>query len=343
MASHYWLKLYHEILHDPKMGQLSDRLWRRCIEMFLLAGDTDNEGHLPPVTDMAWALRTNAAELAGELVELAGLGILSENGDRWHVTKWTERQSASSSTERVQRFRKREQREKVRGSKYKGVKWQEPLWKDFPESPGVYAIHCHGMGMIYVGASRNLQQRVRQHLSNIATGLHAMSSDFERYGPESISTEILEQTNDESQLRALEEKHLAQYVIQDLYNTEEVAKRHRNWPGSELNPLRNVSETIRSTDTDIDTDIDTEQEVDTEQTTSAAAAGSLQNLLDIGMDSDTAQALADEHPEANVRGWCAESKRRKLENPPGWVRSMLVRGHSPPAAYDNGLAGPADA
>ena len=73
------------------------------------------------------------------------------------------------------------------------------------------------------------------------------------------------------------------------------------------------------------------------------AAGSLQNLLDIGMDPETAQALADEHPEANVLGWCAESRKRKLENPPGWVRSMLVRGHSPPAAYDNGLAGPANA
>jgi len=79
-----------------------------------------------------------------------------------------------------------------------------------------------------------------------------------------------------------------------------------------------------------------------------AAAGSLQTLLDIGMDPETAQALADEHPEANVLGWCAESRKRKLENPPGWVRSMLVRGHAPPAAYDNGLAdqahaGPADA
>ena len=107
MASHYWLKLYHEILHDPKMGQLSDRLWRRCIEMFLLAGDTDNEGHLPPVNDMAWALRTNTADLAGELAELEQTGILSRDGDTWYVTKWQERQGPVSGTERTKRHREK--------------------------------------------------------------------------------------------------------------------------------------------------------------------------------------------------------------------------------------------
>jgi len=29
MGSPYWIKLYHEILNDPKMGRLPDRLWRR--------------------------------------------------------------------------------------------------------------------------------------------------------------------------------------------------------------------------------------------------------------------------------------------------------------------------
>lgn len=54
MAAKYWIKLYHEILHDPKMGRLPDNLWRRCIELFLLAGelgaevDEDDKGHLPP-------------------------------------------------------------------------------------------------------------------------------------------------------------------------------------------------------------------------------------------------------------------------------------------------------
>jgi len=39
MTGNYWIKLYIEILHDAKMGAMSDRLWRRTIEMFLLAGE----------------------------------------------------------------------------------------------------------------------------------------------------------------------------------------------------------------------------------------------------------------------------------------------------------------
>ena len=116
MASHYWLKLYHEILHDAKMGTLSDRLWRRCIEMFLLAGDYDDEGRLPTIADMAWTLRTDADELTRELVELAGLGILSENGDRWHVTKWIERQGPVTGAERTKRHRERKRSDNYYGN-----------------------------------------------------------------------------------------------------------------------------------------------------------------------------------------------------------------------------------
>jgi len=234
MASRYWLKLYHEILHDPKMGTLSDRLWRRCIEMFLLAGDYDEEGHLPSIEDIAWALRTNADELAQELAELARIGILSKDGNGWYVTKWTERQAAVSGAERMRQLRGRKQREQY-------------------------------------------------------------------YGDDDVTD-------------------------------------------------CDATVTSRHVDTDVDIDIEQIQTTtDKERAfTPVAVADSLQTLLDIGMDPETARTLADEHPEANVLGWCAESRKRKLENPPGWVRSMLVRGHAPPAAYDNGLAGqayadPADA
>lgn len=47
MASKYWIKLYHEILDDHKMGRLPDRLWRRVIELILLAGEQDDEGLHP--------------------------------------------------------------------------------------------------------------------------------------------------------------------------------------------------------------------------------------------------------------------------------------------------------
>jgi hypothetical protein len=32
--NHRWIKLYLEILDDPKMGKLPDWCWRRAIELF---------------------------------------------------------------------------------------------------------------------------------------------------------------------------------------------------------------------------------------------------------------------------------------------------------------------
>jgi hypothetical protein len=52
-----WIKLYLEILNDSKMGKLPDWLWRRAIELFLLAGENGDDGLLRPVPDLAWRLR----------------------------------------------------------------------------------------------------------------------------------------------------------------------------------------------------------------------------------------------------------------------------------------------
>ena len=55
----YWIKLYHEILDDPKMATLPDRLWRKVIEIFLIAGklSPDKSGQLPETNQIAWLLR----------------------------------------------------------------------------------------------------------------------------------------------------------------------------------------------------------------------------------------------------------------------------------------------
>jgi len=109
MASNYWIKLYHEILDDPKMGRLSDRLWRRTIEMFLLAGEMNEDGLLPSLGDMAWRLRANEEELGGELEYLCTLGILSDGGE-YRVVNFAERQAAMSDAERMRRHRDSKQK-----------------------------------------------------------------------------------------------------------------------------------------------------------------------------------------------------------------------------------------
>ena len=87
MASKYWIKLYHEIIHDPKMCRLSDRLYRRCIELFLIAGETDDEGFLPNVDDIAWTLRMGKDDLETDMADLASHGILHKDSGRWIVSR----------------------------------------------------------------------------------------------------------------------------------------------------------------------------------------------------------------------------------------------------------------
>jgi len=115
VPSNYWIKLYHEILDDPKMGQLPDHLWRRCIELFLIAGDYHEEGRLPDVADMAWRLRSNAEEVTDTLQTLAGVGIVSQNGQGWIVTKFAERQAAVPVKKRVEQFREAKRKERYYG------------------------------------------------------------------------------------------------------------------------------------------------------------------------------------------------------------------------------------
>jgi hypothetical protein len=104
----YWIKLWTEVLDDPKMGQLPDHLWRRAIEMFLFAGKMQDDGRLPPLNDMAWTLRCSTDELVTDLLDLLDCdhGILSQDEEGWFmVRKFADRQAPVSNAERQQRHR----------------------------------------------------------------------------------------------------------------------------------------------------------------------------------------------------------------------------------------------
>ena len=106
MASKYWIKLYHEILDDPKMGRLPDALFRRAVEFFLIAGEDGRGGGLPALADMAWRLRADEIELSAQMEDLEALNILSRDAQGgWQVTHFAQRQAPSPMSERVRRFR----------------------------------------------------------------------------------------------------------------------------------------------------------------------------------------------------------------------------------------------
>ena len=118
MASKYWIKMYHEILDDPKMGRLPCNLWRRFFECCLMAGEKDEAGFLPELSDMAWRFRVDERTLHQELTALSeqGLIILKEYNPfeaRWFIVNFEKRQKPSDASERVREFRKRKRNERV--------------------------------------------------------------------------------------------------------------------------------------------------------------------------------------------------------------------------------------
>jgi hypothetical protein len=115
----YWIKLYTEIVHDPKMGRLTDRQFRTCINLFALAGELDQDGALPGLADMAWELHIPYDDLVTDLQALAAVNILTCDTDTWHICKWQKRQAQAPSAapdkvlQRVHEHRERKRNEGV--------------------------------------------------------------------------------------------------------------------------------------------------------------------------------------------------------------------------------------
>lgn len=99
-----WIKLYVEMLDDPKIGILSIDLKWRFVELLLVAAEGDGSGALPPVTQLAWRLRVNEDDLIESLRALNASGVVQQQMDIWKITSFEERQY-SEAYERVKRFR----------------------------------------------------------------------------------------------------------------------------------------------------------------------------------------------------------------------------------------------
>ena len=109
--ANYWIKLYIEILDDPKMATLPDRLWRRVVEMFLLAGRQNKQGQLPDDREIAWSLRVPTEELELDMVQLINTGIVQRTGTGYLVTHFEIRQDAATPTERWKEHRDRKRKD----------------------------------------------------------------------------------------------------------------------------------------------------------------------------------------------------------------------------------------
>jgi DnaD/phage-associated family protein len=111
----YWMKLYIEILQDPKMATLPDRIWRRIIELFLVAKSYGNDGHLPDIQQIAWILRMKPGDLEKDMAKIVPTGIIIRDGTGFFIPKFEARQSAVPDRDRKAQERIRKQSRRYDG------------------------------------------------------------------------------------------------------------------------------------------------------------------------------------------------------------------------------------
>lgn len=131
------------------------------------------------------------------------------------------------------------------------------LWKSLPETPGIYRISISQF--VYIGGSVNVQRRVKQHLTEMATVSGSVLFDaFSEYGKGAVTVTLLEEVPEE-QLVTRENFWMAQEDASFCLN-HKPSQRHRDWPETRLGQQRDDSGTNCPTDKireDKDTDTDT--------------------------------------------------------------------------------------
>jgi DnaD/phage-associated family protein len=114
MTSPYWLKLWIEIIDDPKVIRMPDWLFRRFILMLANAKEYDRDGLLPPVDDIALRIRLTDKSVAEALSALSQIGVTRETADGWMFVNFAKRQKREDSTNAE---RQRRHREKISNAK----------------------------------------------------------------------------------------------------------------------------------------------------------------------------------------------------------------------------------
>lgn len=105
-----WVKLYTEIIHDPKFGRLPTNAKLLFIELLCITGeyDTDRNGMLPELEDIAWTLRYDEEQLATDMAVLERVGMVQHTDSGWRVTNFKSRQAPITNADRQREHRWRD-------------------------------------------------------------------------------------------------------------------------------------------------------------------------------------------------------------------------------------------
>ena len=102
-----WIRLYNEILDDPKLEKLTDFQYRCWIRLLALANTGRPRGTLPTIDAIAYRLRLRRTDTQRLVAALLGCGLLDPQEDgRLAPHNWSGRQKASDgAAERMARTR----------------------------------------------------------------------------------------------------------------------------------------------------------------------------------------------------------------------------------------------
>lgn len=106
-----WLRLYTEVLNDPKVQRLDGDTFKGWVNLLCVAKESSGNGTLPALIDIAFYLRIDD-NTAGQLIQrLIEAGLIDYDGERYVMHGWNQRQYESdndpTATERKRRERDR--------------------------------------------------------------------------------------------------------------------------------------------------------------------------------------------------------------------------------------------
>ena len=103
-----WFRVYDSVLDDPKVQRLEPGLFKAWINLLCLA--SRHGGALPPIEDIAFALRLDAGAAAAAVAALQAAGLVDAVEGALRPHKWDERQftAARTGAERQRRYRERQ-------------------------------------------------------------------------------------------------------------------------------------------------------------------------------------------------------------------------------------------
>lgn len=101
-----WLRLYVELLDDPKIQQMSAKNFKILINLWCVSQKFD--GLIPSIKDVGFGLRVTEKKAAAIMNTFLEAGLFERKNNGFTPHGWEQRQYQSdSSTERVKRFRER--------------------------------------------------------------------------------------------------------------------------------------------------------------------------------------------------------------------------------------------